>query len=379
MRRVKGRWSWTLGVGALCAILFVGLSVYNYFPHTYLMGDSPYYAAAAASLIGDGDLKLENNLEGGIDRHAGFVSLGADGEWRPKHPILMSVASVPFVLTFGVIGLLIFNLVIMTLLVMATHRLALRGSAPLPATAATLITCLFTFVLAYVYNFSPDAFAALPALVALIFLLEGRSLRAGLLAGLAVAAKPVHVLFAVVGFAAAWAQGGPRSALKFSAGVFPWIVAMMIYNAVLFGGPLTSGYDRMLEAGQTSQTVSQRDDFTLVGAPANLVGQFLDLKHGLLYTAPSVLVALAGLIPLWRRRQLLAAIFSALLVSYLLFFSTFIPWTASHYGNRYLFIPVLVSVLPLGALLQTLVRSRDPKPSPSALPGPTGTAATPSL
>lgn len=353
-----GYWIWTLSTVLVCLMAFAAILVRNYFPHTYLIGDSPYYAAAAASLVGDGDLKVENNLRGGLQRHSGFVSLGADGEWRPKHPILMSVTSVPFVMVFGVVGLLVFNVLVMTLLVMATHRLALRASGPVSATVATLVTCLLTFVLAYLYNYSPDAFGALFAVVALIFLLDGKSLGAGLLAGLALAAKPAHILFVMVGLLAVWHQGGRRQAMRFAAGVLPAVTALMIYNAILFGGPLLTGYDRILEADPAPRTVSQRSDFTLAGAPENLLWEILDEKHGLLYTAPSVLVGLAGLLALWRRRPLLAVLPSCLLVAYLLFFATFIPWRASHYGNRYLLVPVMVSVLPLAALFHQAGRRR---------------------
>jgi hypothetical protein len=368
-------WFWTLAASLLCVAAFVAISLHNYFPHTYLIGDSTYYAAAAVSLMADQDLKLENNLRGGLGHHGGFVSLGVEGEWRPKHPVLMPVVTVPFILAFGGVGLLIFNLTVMTLLVAATHRLALRGSGPVSATTATVVTCLLTFVVAYAYNYSPDAFAALPAVIALLFLLDGKPLGAGLMAGLAFAAKPAHVLFVAVSMAAAWFQGGQREATRFAAGVLPAVVAVMVYNTILFGGPLLSGYDRILEAGPVPRTVSQRGDFTLAGAPANLSAEILDPKHGLLYTAPSVLVGLAGLLALWRRKPMLAVLPVALLLVYLLFFATFIPWRASHFGNRYLFIPVVVSALPLAALLhQAGRRRREVGYSPPSLPA--GSAAS---
>jgi hypothetical protein len=359
-------WIWTLGTVLVCLMAFAAILVRNYFPHTYLMGDSPYYAAAASSLLADGDLKVENNLRGDLQRHSSFVSLGADGEWRPKHPVLMSVASVPFLVAFGVVGLLVFNVVVMVLLVMATHRLALRVSGPISATTATLVTCLLTFFVAYVYNYSPDAFGALFAVVALVFLLDGKPLGAGLMAGLALAAKPAHILFVLVGLTAAWLQGGRREATRFAAGVLPAVAALMIYNAVLFGGPLLTGYHRILEADPVPRMVSQRNDFTLVGAPSNLKWEILDEKHGLLYTAPSVLVGLSGLLALWRRRPLLALVHLSLLLAYLLFFATFIPWRASHFGNRYLLLPVVVSVLPLAALLHRVGHRRRMSPPRSA-------------
>jgi hypothetical protein len=195
--------------------------------------------------------------------------------------------------------------------------------------------------------------------VALIFLLDGKPLPAGLLAGVALAAKPAHILFVAVALVAALAVGGRRGALRFGAGVLPAVAAIMIYNAVLFGGPFLTGYDRMLEADPGPVLVSQRNDFSLTDAPANLMWQIVDEQHGLLYTAPSVLVGLAGILALWRRRPLLALLPMSLLAAYLLFFATFIPWRASHYGNRYLFIPVMVSVLPLAALLHQAGRRRN--------------------
>ena len=310
--RLGGWWA-TLAVALVAGLTYGAISLHNFFPHTYLQGDCPYYAAAAVSLIADGDLKIENNLKGGRDRHAGFVSLGADGEWRPKHPVLMSVTSIPFLLAFGVKGLLIFNLVVMTLLAAATHRLAIRGAAPLPATGAALITCLLTFVVAYAYNYSPDAFAALPAVVAVILFLDDRFTGSGLLVGVALLAKPVHLVLLLVGTVVAWSSAGPRSAGRFAAGALPAIALLMLYNIFLFGGPLTFGYDRMLEpepGGVISN--SQRADFSLEGAPGRLIGQIVDPRHGLLFTAPSTLFAIVGLGRLWRRRPRMALLPAAL-------------------------------------------------------------------
>ena len=369
MRKLaQSSWSWTVAVAAVCGAVYVAIALSSYTPHTYLIGDSPYYAAAAASLIGDGDLRLENNLQGDAQRHAGFVSLGMDGEWRPKHPVLMSVASIPFLMAFGVNGLLIFNLLILTSLAAAAHRLAARGAAPIPASAAALITCLLTFVPAYAYNYSPDAFAALPALVALLLLLDGRSALSGVLFGLAFAAKPVHVLLLVIGAAVCVARGGLRSGARFLVGATPCILAVLLYNLVLFGGPLATGYERMMEPDAAGGVMSQREDFTLLGAPANLLCEIMDPRHGLLFTAPSVLLALAGLVPLRRRDRGAALLFLWVMTAYILFFATFVPWRASHFGNRFLFVPVLLSAMPLAALLGNLARRRFGMPRSTSIP-----------
>lgn len=78
---------------------------------------------------------------------------------------------------------------------------------------------------------------------------------------------------------------------------------------------------------------------------------------------------------MWRRRPLLALLPVCLLGAYLLFFSTFIPWRASHYGNRYLLLPVMVSVLPLAALLHQAGRRRRAS-TPRSASVPAGSPAS---
>ena len=360
----------TLVVTLVCAAVYTGIVAYNYDPDTFLFGDSPYYAAASASLIGDHDLKIRNNLRGSDAQHATFVAVGADGEWRPKHPVLMSVVAIPFLFAFGVKGLLVLNLTVMSALAALSHRLALRASPAWAASAATVTTALFTFVVAYAYNYSPDAFAALPAVASVLLLWGSWPMAAGLLAGAAFAAKPAHVVFVVLAFAMAWARGGRRGALRFAGGVAPWIAAVMLYNLMLFGGVGTFGYDRIFDPGAPGGLGTQRTDFSLAAMPENLVAQIVDPRHGLAATAPSVLLAFAGLPFLFSRDRKLAVFCGALSISYLAFFSSYLPWTASHAGNRFLFVPVLLSAVPLAALFDRLGRIGAPAPLRVAPPAP---------
>jgi hypothetical protein len=357
-------------VTLVCAAVYTGIVAYNYDPDTFLFGDSPYYAAASASLIGDHDLKLRNNIRGSDAQHATFVAIGADGEWRPKHPVLMSVVAIPFLFAFGVKGLLVLNLTVMSALVASCHRLAMRASPAWAASAATLTTALFTFVVAYAYNYSPDAFAALPAVASVLLLWSSWPIAAGLLAGAAFAAKPAHVVFVSLAFLVAWARGGRDAALRFAGGVAPWIGAVMIYNLVLFGGVATFGYDRIFDPGAPGGISTQRGDFSLEAMPENLVSQVADPRRGLAATAPSVLLALAGLPFLFNRDRKLALFCGALSIGYFVFFSSYLPWMASHAGNRFLFIPVLLSSVPLAALFDRLGRIGAPAPLPVASTAP---------
>jgi hypothetical protein len=354
----RGGWGATAAVTLLCGTVYAAIAARSYEPHTFLFGDCPYYAASAVSLLADGDLRLENNIRGGAAIHAGNVSVGTDGAWRPKHPVLMPVVSIPFLVAFGVKGLLAFNVLMLAACVGLAHRLALRGASAPAAAVATTVTGLLTFVVTYSYNYSPDAFAAVPALLAMLFLLDGRPLPAGLAAGVAFAAKPVHALLLAVCGAFAWRSGGWRAAGRYACAVAPAVLAILVYNLALFGGPLTFSYDRILSAGAAA--VTQRDDVSLSLVPGNLRALFVDPQHGLVFTAPSALVALAGIVGLWRRRPLLALLPATLFAAYVAFLSAYAPWMTSHFGNRFLFPAVLASALPLAALLDR-VMARSPR------------------
>src|SRR6266705_5934917 len=96
----------------------------------------PYYALTAVSLLYDHDLDLRNQLRGGLEVHGKQIALGRDGAWYPKHPILMPIVAVPFILLFGLPGTLILNLLVLGALALALMRLAGQVAAPWPSAVA---------------------------------------------------------------------------------------------------------------------------------------------------------------------------------------------------------------------------------------------------
>src|SRR5947209_19551839 len=88
--------SWTAAVIlAEVAAVGVGLVVAPRWAD-FLTGDCPYYAAAAESLLRDGDLDLRNQLEGDLRQHHGFFAASPQGRVVPKHSVLMPLLSLPF-------------------------------------------------------------------------------------------------------------------------------------------------------------------------------------------------------------------------------------------------------------------------------------------
>src|SRR5438093_233357 len=131
------------GLPLLYTILTVGLLVALWGKDArsgaFLIGDCPYYASATVSLWTDGDLDLRNQLRGGLEIHGRQVALGRSGQWFPKHPVLISILSVPFYGTFGVAGFLLFNLTTVVALASVLWLLCRRHVSQVVATAATLV------------------------------------------------------------------------------------------------------------------------------------------------------------------------------------------------------------------------------------------------
>src|SRR5436190_4885584 len=109
---VKGsRLAVAVGLAALVAGGAFALAKHR--PLTFLVGDGPYYAATAVSILHDHDLDLRNQLRGGLEVHGRQIALGPNGAWYPKHPLLMPLAALPFLALFGMDGFLLFNLAVL--------------------------------------------------------------------------------------------------------------------------------------------------------------------------------------------------------------------------------------------------------------------------
>jgi hypothetical protein len=333
----------------LVLLIFSARVAFRYRPLTYLVGDCPYYAATTVSILQDRDLDLRNQLQGGLEVHGRQIALGRDGAWYPKHPLLMPIAALPFVLALGVPGTLVFNLAVLALLALAMMRLARTVAPPRAATAAALLLILGTFLREYDYNFSPDLFATLILAAGLVDLVRGRDARGGLLLGLAVAAKLTDLFLLPFGIAyVAWCRGA-RGALRAAAAAAAPLLALAIVDLQLFGSPLVTAYDRNVAVeGGSIVTLSHRGLFD-VGVGTGLRGELLDPVHGLLPTAPALLLALPGFVAFFRRRPREALLALALSEFLILLFATYRYWASSHYGNRFL-MPVVALSAPAVAL-----------------------------
>ena len=372
-RRLAGsRAAWLLF--ALIVLLFGARAALQYRPLSYLVGDCPYYAMASVSMLYDGDLDLRNQLQGGLSVHGRQIALGDDGAWYPKHPLLMPLLSIPFLMAFGVPGFLLFNILVLALLALALMQLARTAAPPFIAATAAFLLITGTFLRRYDYNYSPDLFATLVLVIAILMIIRGRDVAGGLLAGAAVAAKMTHLFLVPIflGYAV-WARGW-RGGLRASCGAAGPLLALALLNLSLFGSPFTTSYDRnVVIEGDTVSTLSHRGLFD--GDPiAGLLAELFDPQHGLLTTSPVLFLALPGLVLLFRKRPRDAVLYVVVAEFLLLLFATYRHWDTSHYGNRFL-MPVVAVCAPAVALtlewIARRLRHRDaPLPKAPAIPTP---------
>ncbi|MBA4191847.1 MAG: hypothetical protein C0467_28035 [Planctomycetaceae bacterium] len=325
------------------AIVAVGFARSNE-KYSFLIGDCPYYAMTAESLLKDGDFDLANQLapsESGegyaktLRTHVGFFAISPDGRPVPKHSTLMPIATLPFFAVFGPYGFLVFNVVQVGVLVFGIAVLA--GNTP-TARVLALVAYVASPILGYTYNFSPDVFGAVLVIWAYVAATHRRWIVCGLLAGLAVWAK-VYLAAIILPVGLLVMLGGWRAVLVAIGGAVLAAAPMLILNAALYGDPLVTGYDRDAIVREDG-TLGVRDHYGMFNQPffLGLSRLLFDADLGAVWTAP-----LWGLWPLgawllWRAGQKwLAIVMACGIVINLLVFACYDHWNATVGGNRFLF------------------------------------------
>ena len=354
-------------------MVFATWSAIVYTPLGYLIGDGPYYAATAVSMLHDGDLDLRNQLAGGLVVHGRQIALGSGGAWYPKHPILMPIATLPFLALFGMPGLLVFNLAVLAALAAALFRLARLYAPPAAAAAAALVLIFGTFLRAYAYNLSPDLFALLLVTLGFLFLLRGASGKAGCLLGAAFLAKLLLVVLLPAACLQVMIRSGARRAARFAAGCALPIAALLLYDAALFGSPFVTSYDRNADIVDGRVVTTSHRDLFDNDVAQGLRGEILDARRGLLPTAPVLLLAIPGFLLLFRRRPGDALFLLGVAGFLIVLLAAYRDWNQSHYGNRFL-MPVIACAAPATALaIERLLAgraatARNPSPQGAAEP-----------
>lgn len=148
----------------------------------------------------------------------------------------------------------------------------------------------------------------------------------------------------------------PTATAMLVLGALPFIVLLFGYNTLAFGGPLKLSYQFLVDPGLRELHAQGLGG---VGAPkwAYLWGGLFSLHRGFFTTSPILLLALPGLVLMWRQgHRRLALLFGAAL----LYFFAFIAGTKIWHGNwsfgSRLLVPVMAWAMVPAAFCAAALR-----------------------
>ncbi|MEX2206418.1 MAG: glycosyltransferase 87 family protein [Myxococcota bacterium] len=345
--------------------------------YAHLDGDCIWYRTTIVSLLADGDLDQRNNVPMMHPRSGprpvfppeSDVALGANGAWYPKHPLLLSLLGLPFYALAGDLGLLAFNLVQLTALLVVAWFLVRRYTSEVVALATTWWLALASQLSPAAYNFSPDVLSTLLVVSGVLALVSRRAAFAGALFGLACCARWSNAILLPIASLFVLHEFERRDWLAFVAPLAACLLALAALNAWMFGSVFVTPYDRVIGSFKSGVPVLEASHRELFDAPffSGLWAQLTDRDVGLVVSGPHVLVAVFGLVLLWRRSRADTLLLVGICLALLAFFAPYEPWRASSIGHRFLMTVVVLSALP-AALLFARVATRPP-PRPSAPAG----------
>jgi hypothetical protein len=321
---------------------------------TYLPGDCPFYRATALSLLREKDLDLRDDMAWNVVPPQGQVALGARGEWYPKHPILLPIAALPFYAAWRDEGLLAFNVAQVALLDVLVFFLARRLTSDAVALSVAVWFAFGSLLRPVAYNFSPDVFSTVLVVTGYLALVARRWGVAGLLFGLAVAAKWTNLVFLPIAAFFAIATAGVRPAIRFALAATPPLLGLAMLDFHMFGSPFVTPYDRVLGEGFRLEP-SHRTQFDRPFL-AGLWTQIVEPRLGLLRSAPQALFAVPGFFLLARRAPAEAALCAALCGAQMAVFAPYRMWDASNYGHRFWMTAIVLCAVPVAAVADRVLR-----------------------
>ncbi|MEO5741237.1 MAG: hypothetical protein ABIS29_11635 [Vicinamibacterales bacterium] len=176
----------------------------------------------------------------------GYRPLSADGTIVPTYPAGLPLMMAAFLAVCGESGPFYVVPVLAAFLLWFTYLLGREatGSHVVGALAALLLLASPVFLAHVMVPMSDVPAAAGWTLVALLALKQ-RPLAAGIVAGLTLLVRPNLIPLALVPVFA-WQQRR-EPLIQYAAGIVPGLLAVMIINVLLYGGPLTTGYASLFE------------------------------------------------------------------------------------------------------------------------------------
>ncbi len=293
--------------------------------HWRLTGDEPHYLVATQSLLADGDLDLSNNYEqkdftlfyvgSDLDPH---VVIGPDGGSYPAHTLGLSLVLLPayalgYLAFVGHAGVLYFLAAMGALLAANVYLLSYEITGWRFSSLFGWVATAFTVpVMHYAFRVYPEIVGALLLVWSLRHIRRGGQtrLRVWLMVGLCIGFLPWLAtrfiplsaflgLVSLISISVARVDARRRN-LSILALCLPVVVLgglLLAFNAHFTGSVMPSG-----GTADASQLRKSLVHTSLSKLAAGLLGWMFDQNMGLLVYAPLYIVALPGLLLLFRHR-----------------------------------------------------------------------------
>lgn len=315
-------------------------------------GDEPHYLMVAESLLRDGDLSLEDDYRDG--RYTAFTNAplephyrvrGKGGEIYSLHAVGLSILVLPAYGLAGYIGASVFLALLAALLAREIRELVrdLTSRDGL-AEAAGWVFALTPPLIHYVGL----VFTEIPAALLVAYALRrGRDPGLGawgaLSVGLAAAALPwLNVRYVPLGgivvLHALWRHRGVAAGVALALPGLLSGAGIALYHQLLYGFV------------DPRRVYGRRPEIALDTLREGLPGLLFDQEFGLLVYAPILLLAIPGLVALWRRDRPLALAAVALVAVVVLTAGSWHMWRGGFNPPGRFLVP-LVAVLALASVM----------------------------
>lgn len=330
----------------------------QYNPQTWIKRDGRFYVNINTTLVETGSVIQDEFAASWYEQNLGWnrnldqgwsnVALGRDGHRMPKHPVLLPMLSTPLFWALGLPGTLLFNLLMFGVIGGAGFALARRYGSVSAAAFAGVSFALAASMRDYVYDYHVDVLILALFTLGMALASEKRGFWAGLMVGLAVAARPTVLLWLPslvllmldrrAGKQLAWAMlGGAIPLLLYAAS-----------NTWLYGMPWWAGYNRVIV--MVNGEAQMADHANAFGIPFDEgIRTLWEGRYGVKTKLPLFFAAAPGLVLLLRKRPLyvLAAVLGV--GASVLIFARY-QW----YGDRFLWPSAALLVPALAATVDVV-------------------------
>ncbi len=377
--------SFTLAIVALALALGLTCIAHHWNPNKWLYGDGAFYMNVVRGLLENGSFRQEAmhphswyDLDLGWNRNVDAawsnIALGRNGEWWPKHPILMPLAATPFIWAFGPLGSLLFQLLGFVTIGLLSFRVASRVAPRTAALAAAAVFVATPWVTDRVWGFNNDVFFTAIVLAAVDAALGRRALLAGALLGIGVFAKNTNVLYGPALLALFLMDRDWKGAARFCFAAAAPLLVYFAMNTYLYGAPYLTGYDRILvRTDGLLSTHSHSADFAFKEMLPSMARRTVG-DGGITSVFPAIWLALGGFAVLLIRRKREAVVLLWCVAVPIAFHSPF-AW----YRLDFNLPQMALAVAPMAALLMPFSKVSPREALWPSLPKPLLFLALPAL